>query len=184
MELKDLVKALRKALEFTQEQLADRSVPEGGARPLLKREEIVKIERGELGSRADRVRRGLAAGFGLSREDTDAFIDGHMSVEEAHRRSKAGLASPILYGDVPGWKLAEEQARAVAPMGLEGYHFMAARMARMVYPPNTGTATASYVTAIAWVLSCHLSPGDLENARQMEMVERARFPRQPPKPSK
>ena len=77
-ELKDRVKALRQELDLTQEQLAFA----GG----LRRDQVCHIERGDNLASSNAVRAGLAKGFGLSRDDTDAYLEGRISLKAALRR--------------------------------------------------------------------------------------------------
>lgn len=74
------VRELRQSLGLSQSSLADA----GG----LKRVEVVHVENGDNKASSARMRRGLAIGLGLSREDMDALLDGNMSVAQALRRSK------------------------------------------------------------------------------------------------
>src|SRR5690349_8515441 len=74
------VRSLRDALQLTQQQLADLGK--------LTRDEVSRIEIGRNKCTSGRIRRGLAAGFGLTLEDAFAFIEGRLSVEDAKRRAK------------------------------------------------------------------------------------------------
>jgi transcriptional regulator with XRE-family HTH domain len=74
-ELHERVRAMRKGLGLTQEQLAERAG--------LERTVIVKIETDRNQASSHAVRSGLAAGFGLSLEDADAVLDGRISVKAA-----------------------------------------------------------------------------------------------------
>lgn len=73
------VKALRDALGLTQEQVADA----GG----IDRTDVSKVETGWNHGSSNRVRRALAAGLGLSRDDMDDFMDGRLAVADAVERS-------------------------------------------------------------------------------------------------
>jgi transcriptional regulator with XRE-family HTH domain len=75
VETKELVRALRKQLDLTQEEVAERS---GG---MLKRHEISKIESGTNQARSDRVRGGLARAFGLSRDHLASYLEGKIDLE-------------------------------------------------------------------------------------------------------
>lgn len=76
-EIKDLVADLRKALGWTQEQVADRS---GGA---LTRIVVNKIETGRNKASSAAVRDGLATAFGLERSAMFDYLDGAIGLEEA-----------------------------------------------------------------------------------------------------
>src|SRR5437016_564880 len=73
------VRALRKGLGLTQEQLADA----GG----LRRVEVVRVETGGNKASSHAIRKGLARGFGLSREELDALLDDQLGVADALRLS-------------------------------------------------------------------------------------------------
>jgi transcriptional regulator with XRE-family HTH domain len=71
----DRVRALRKTLGLTQEQLADAGE--------LDRTEVTRVENGYNQATSGRIREKLARGFGLSLENTYAFLDGKIDVEAA-----------------------------------------------------------------------------------------------------
>ncbi len=73
------VRALREALGLTQEGLALR----GG----LGRLTILRVENGENKATSHAVRAGLAKAFDLSMDDSDALLDGRLSVKRALDRS-------------------------------------------------------------------------------------------------
>jgi transcriptional regulator with XRE-family HTH domain len=73
------VRALREALGLTQEGLARR----GG----LGRLTILRVENGENKATSHAVRAGLAAAFGLSMTDSDALLDGRLSIKRALDRT-------------------------------------------------------------------------------------------------
>ena len=74
------VRSLRQALGLTQEKLADASG--------LARDEVCRLETGWNRATSGRVRQGLARGFGLTLEDTFAFVEGRLSVVAAAMRAK------------------------------------------------------------------------------------------------
>ncbi len=76
--LKDRVKAMREELGLTQEQLA--------AEGRLRRDQICHIERGDNQASSNAVRAGLARAFGLSRDDTDEYLEGRITLKIALRR--------------------------------------------------------------------------------------------------
>lgn len=82
----DAVRALREALGLTQEQVA-----EGGGE--IDRIDVSKVETGLNQASSNRVRRGLAAGLGLSRDDMDKLVEGDLSVEAALERSTRRAAA-------------------------------------------------------------------------------------------
>lgn len=74
------VVAIRKEFRLTQEQVAERS---GGK---LRRIEVVKIEGGLNKATSDKIRAGLAAAFGLSREDLAAYLEGQATLADVLHR--------------------------------------------------------------------------------------------------
>jgi len=76
------VKGLRVALGLTQEQVAFA----GG----IDRTDISKVEMGRNKGSSNRIRRALATGLGLSRDDMDAFMAGDLPIEAAVGRSAIG----------------------------------------------------------------------------------------------
>lgn len=79
------VRALRIARGMTQKQFAAL----GG----LRRTEISRVETGANKASSHATRSALARAFGLSIEDTDALLDGSLSVDEAMRRSASTAAA-------------------------------------------------------------------------------------------
>ncbi len=73
------IRVLRLKLDLTQEQVAEKS---GG---ILERVEVSKVESGRNQARADRVRRGLATAFGITRDRLAAYLDGDIDEDEAVR---------------------------------------------------------------------------------------------------
>jgi transcriptional regulator with XRE-family HTH domain len=73
------IRVMRVRLDLSQDAVAERS---GG---ILKREEVSKVESGTNQARADRVRRGLAMAFGVTRDRLAAYLDGEIEVDEALR---------------------------------------------------------------------------------------------------
>lgn len=184
MELKDRVKLLRQELGLTQEQLAALTIPEGETDPVLKREEISKIEQGDLKGQSARQRDGLAAAFGLRLEDARAFFDGRITPAEAKRRRVTKNGTQLHNGDLAGWIAAEAKARALAATSgqslLEGYHFMGARMLPLTLRPAVGDPDVMWVTGWAWIFQGSAEPEDVERAKKAETAERARSSKVPP----
>jgi transcriptional regulator with XRE-family HTH domain len=73
------VRSLRRALGLTQARLTKH----GGFAPA----EVSRIEIGRNKAGSGRVRQKLAKGFGLSLEDTFAFVEGRLSVADAAQRA-------------------------------------------------------------------------------------------------
>lgn len=82
----ELVRALRLALNLTQEQVADRS--EGK----LARVDVNKIESGRNQATSDRVRAGLAQAAGLTRDELADYLDGRFDLEATISRMRERLA--------------------------------------------------------------------------------------------
>lgn len=81
----DLVKALRALLGWTQEQLAERCE--------IDRRYINKIETGRNRCSTSNMRKALARGFGLPRDDFDMFIEGKLAVDATKALIDARKAS-------------------------------------------------------------------------------------------
>jgi transcriptional regulator with XRE-family HTH domain len=86
VELRDRIKALRKALGLTQEALAERAD--------LERVEISNLESGRNQATSVRILKGLARGFGLELQDASDLVDGVLDVETAVQRSQARPPDP------------------------------------------------------------------------------------------
>lgn len=83
------MKALRRALGRSQQDVADASIGEDGWQ-MLQREEVCRVENGRNQGLAWRVRHGLARGFYLSDLDFEAFVAGQLPLQEAVGRSNHG----------------------------------------------------------------------------------------------
>ena len=79
-EPKELIRALRKRLRLTQEQVAERS---GGR---IGRLDVVKLENGQNQGSSDRARAGMAEAFGVPQADLAAYLDGEIELDELFRR--------------------------------------------------------------------------------------------------
>ena len=99
-EIKDRIKALRKALGLTQDALADR----GG----LERVEISNLESGRNQATSVRILKGLAKGLGLDLQATSDFVDGLLSVEDAVAKIQSAGKQPS-----PTRNLAADLARGI-----------------------------------------------------------------------
>ncbi|WP_437958561.1 helix-turn-helix domain-containing protein [Sorangium sp. So ce119] len=84
--LADRLKALRKAMQLTQEQLAERSG--------LRRTELPRLEGGSNKGSSLAIRQALADGFGLTLDQINAYLDGLASLQETVDLIKQGGASP------------------------------------------------------------------------------------------
>jgi transcriptional regulator with XRE-family HTH domain len=93
MELKERLRALRKELDLTQEQLADRGD--------LERVEVVNLESGRNQATSIRILKGLARGFRLTLQDAMDLIDGKLSVQEARSRSGQAPEHPAVPDPLP-----------------------------------------------------------------------------------
>lgn len=80
MEVKDLVKALRNRLEWTQEQVAERSA---GA---LSRVVVNKIESGRNQATSAAIRNGLAMAFGVDVATMFGYLEGEVDLTEVMAR--------------------------------------------------------------------------------------------------
>lgn len=105
------VKAMRDALGLTQEAL--------GALGGITRTVMVDIESTKNKAGSLRIRKGLATAFGLSLDETNAYLEGHMPLDEALRlRGQPRPAEPSqprlmdLLGD--RWGPTVEEARRVS----------------------------------------------------------------------
>lgn len=76
------IRALREALELTQEKVA-------AAGDLL-RTEVVKLEGGQNQARSDRIRAALTRAFGVDRDALGAYLDGSIDLAELLRRRDLG----------------------------------------------------------------------------------------------
>jgi transcriptional regulator with XRE-family HTH domain len=76
------VRALRKALGMSQEELAKRS---GGE---ITQSYLARIEAGRNKASSWKVRSGLAKAFGLSESDLNDYLDGRITVEDAAHRTR------------------------------------------------------------------------------------------------
>lgn len=77
----DRVRALRKALKLTQEEL--------GKRGDLDRVEVTRVENGWNQATSGRIRHGLAKGFGLTLEAAYAYLEGRIDLEAALEQARA-----------------------------------------------------------------------------------------------
>jgi transcriptional regulator with XRE-family HTH domain len=120
VELKDRLKRLRELTGLTQQQIVDRS--QGS----LRREEMTKLENGRNLATTLRIQRGLALGYGVSRELMEAFIGDEVSPEElAPKVPPAPDSTPSnlklvprpspLFGDLPQWTSLLQEARKMEP---------------------------------------------------------------------
>lgn len=73
------VRSLRKRLDLTQDQVAARAAEQF---PDFRRDYVTKVETGANKATTARIRRGLAAGLGLTQEELSRFLDGTSSLEE------------------------------------------------------------------------------------------------------
>jgi transcriptional regulator with XRE-family HTH domain len=87
------VRALREALGWTQQALADTSG--------LARDAVSRIETGRNQATSGHVRKKLARGFGLTLEDAYAFVDGRLSVVAAAMRAKPPKRKPVAKRPIP-----------------------------------------------------------------------------------
>lgn len=85
------VRALREALELTQEELGKRCGHEENGRVYLSKIETGKNKLGSVQARAD-----LAKGFGISRDDLDDYLAGALPLQEMTRRAQRGVTHPEL----------------------------------------------------------------------------------------
>lgn len=103
MDVKDRVRALRKALGLTQETIAQRA-GHGWIRS-----NVAKIENGHNRVTSHGVRVRLAQGFGLSERDLSAYIEGKLSLQDA-----LGIAQDGVYTDtLPVLRDEPSQAESV-----------------------------------------------------------------------
>lgn len=83
----DRVKAIRKALGLTQEEVA--------ARAGMRRDAVVKVESGANQGGSAAIRSGLARAFGLSLDDVASVLEGRLDAEGAVRRARGDLAPVV-----------------------------------------------------------------------------------------
>jgi len=74
--LKDKIKTLRTELGLTQDQVAERS------KGLLRRQGVLKLEKGRSQARSANMRKGLAFGFGATTQEIEELIDGGLAPEQ------------------------------------------------------------------------------------------------------
>jgi transcriptional regulator with XRE-family HTH domain len=83
----DRVKAIRKALGLTQEEVA--------ARAGIRRDAVVKVESGANQAGSAAIRSGLARAFGLTLDDVASVLEGRLDAEGAVRRARGELAPVV-----------------------------------------------------------------------------------------
>jgi transcriptional regulator with XRE-family HTH domain len=83
----DRVKAIRKALGLTQEDVA--------ARAGIRRDAVVKVESGANQAGSAAIRSGLARAFGLTLDDVASVLEGRLDAEGAVRRARGELAPVV-----------------------------------------------------------------------------------------
>lgn len=83
----DRVKAIRKALGLTQEDVA--------ARAGIRRDAVVKVESGTNQAGSAAVRSGLARAFGLTLDDVASVLEGRLDADAAVRRARGELAPVV-----------------------------------------------------------------------------------------
>lgn len=83
----DRVKAIRKALGLTQEDVA--------ARAGIRRDAVVKVESGANQAGSAAIRAGLARAFGLTLDDVASVLEGRLDAEGAVRRARGELAPVV-----------------------------------------------------------------------------------------
>lgn len=88
---KQRVRALRDALDLTQEQLAERS---GG---LINQGTLAKVETGQNQLTGGKARSGLARAFGLSLDAFEAYLSGETDMATVLRRRGDATARPELH---------------------------------------------------------------------------------------
>lgn len=181
MDLKDRVRALRKALGRTQEEVADASLDDDGSQ-IISREVMVKIENGANKGSTLRIREGLARAFGLSLSDANAYLDGTLTTPEVLQRigkSVLRVVETRHNGDWPGWLAAEKQARLL-DTGIDPRDFMGARLMTATRAPRAEKVEPLWVVGWAWVFRESASPDELQRADEAEAEERKRTPRARP----
>lgn len=132
VDLKDKIVTLRKRLGLTQDQVADRS------NGLLRRQGVLKLEKGRHLAGSVKFRRGLALGFGATIEEINALVDGDLPPEDLaekikERGTKHGsngssetveVTLPNILGVAPGarklnqlpqWSRLLKYAKVIAP---------------------------------------------------------------------
>jgi transcriptional regulator with XRE-family HTH domain len=99
------VRALRKRLNLTQEQIAQRSIVDGEP---IAREEVNKLEAGVNKGESARIVRALATAASVSMDAMYEYLGGRLPLD---RLFTAGASTPTAkYSDLPGW--SEARARA------------------------------------------------------------------------
>lgn len=83
----DRIRAIRKALGLTQEDVA--------ARAGIRRDAVVKVERGANQAGSAAIRSGLARAFGLTLDDVASVLEGRLDAEAAVRRARGELAPVV-----------------------------------------------------------------------------------------
>jgi transcriptional regulator with XRE-family HTH domain len=157
------VRALRKAMGVSQERLGEL----GG----LKRSVVNKIEAGENQATSFPMRQGLAAAFGLSIEDSNAYLNGTISLDDVRRiQDAAAVARGETNGHLPGWPEAEAAARLMKP-DVEPYEFMGARLRAALRPAN-GVVDVLFVIGAAWMFRGDATEEEKMRAREAERRER------------
>ncbi|WP_437798471.1 helix-turn-helix domain-containing protein [Sorangium sp. So ce693] len=85
MTLAERLKALRKAMQLTQEELAERSG--------LRRTELPRLEKGSNKGSSLAIREALADGFGVTLAQINAYLDGHADLQETIELIKQGRST-------------------------------------------------------------------------------------------
>lgn len=83
----DRIRAIRKALGLTQEEVA--------ARAGMRRDAVVKVESGANQGGSAAIRSGLARAFGLTLDDVASVLEGRLDAEGAVRRARGELAPVV-----------------------------------------------------------------------------------------
>lgn len=81
MPLADRLRALRKALGWTQEELAEKAA--------LRRTDVVRLESGANKGGSVAIRQALASAFDLTLEQTNAYLDGLTEINTTLERMRA-----------------------------------------------------------------------------------------------
>jgi len=162
------LRALRKAMELTQDNIAEL----GG----LPRDAMPRIERGHR-LQSFPIRQALARAFRLTLDQFTAYIEGTLTLEEVRRLQGAFKK---VHGDLPGWAQAEADAR-VAITGTAPHEFMGARLMPVLRPPN-GPIDVTYVLATAWIFRGSATEEELRQAIEEERRERPTSSVPPPMP--
>ena len=83
----DRIRAIRKALGLTQEDVA--------ARAGIRRDAVVKVESGANQAGSAAIRSGLARAFGLTSDDIASVLEGRIDADAAVRRARGELAPVV-----------------------------------------------------------------------------------------